>query len=163
QIGVGLVAATLPRNRPLYTLASAFGQGGSATALGLARAVPTAAAALLNGALMHALEYDGTHTASVAHAGSVVAPVALALGEEVGASGRSFLRAFVLGSEILVRLGLAAPGAFSQRGFQFTALGGPFAAALAASLLLRLDPEMITNALGIAGSQASGIMECARE
>jgi len=163
QLGVGLAAATLPRNRPLAALTSALGTGGNATALGLAGPVPAAAAALRNGALMHSLEFDATHTASITHAGSVVAPVALAVSEERGASGAGLLRAFVLGWEVFVRLGLAAPGAFAKRGFQFTAVGGPFAGALTAGLLLGLEPSAATNALGIAGSQASGLMEFVHE
>jgi 2-methylcitrate dehydratase PrpD len=159
QLGVGLVAASLDRNRPLAALAGAFGTGGHSTALGLATPVTAAAAALRNGALMHSLEYDGTHTASITHAGSVVAPVALAVCEETDASGANLLRAFILGWEMFVRLGLAAPGSFSKRGFQFTAVGGPFAGALTAGLLLGLEVEEMTNALGIAGSQASGVME----
>ena len=87
----------------------------------------------------------------------------LAVCEETGASGASFLRAFVLGWEIFVRLGLAAPGAFGRRGFQFTAAGGPFAGALTAGLVLGLDSEQMTDALGIAGSQASGVMEFVHE
>jgi 2-methylcitrate dehydratase PrpD len=163
QIGIGLAAAALPRNSPLAALVAAFGTEGQATALGLAAAVPAAAAALRNGALMHSCEYDGTHTASVTHAGSVVAPVALAVCEETGASGASLLHAFVLGWEMFIRLGLAAPASFSRHGFQFTAVGGAFAAALTAGLLLRLDRDEMMNALGIAGSQASGVMECVRE
>lgn len=163
QLGVGLAAATLPRNRPLASLLSAFGTGGKATALGFAAPAPAAAAALYNGALMHSLEYDGTHTASVAHAGSVVAPVALAVCEETGVSGAGLLHAFVLGWEMFIRLGLAAPGSFSKHGFQFTAVGGPFAGALTAGLLLGLDQKQLTSALGIAGSQASGLMEFVHE
>jgi 2-methylcitrate dehydratase PrpD len=163
QLGVGLLAATLPRNRPLTALASELGAKGNSTALGFAAAVPAAAAALRNGALMHSLEYDCTHTASITHGGSVVAPAALAVAEETGASGASFLRAFVLGWEVFVRLGLAAPGAFARRGFQFTAVGGPFAGALTAGLVMGLDSEQMTNALGIAGSQASGVMEFVHE
>jgi 2-methylcitrate dehydratase PrpD len=163
QLGVGLAAATLPRNRPLAALVSALGAGGNSTALGFAGPVPAAAAVLRNGALMHSLEYDGTHTASVTHGGSVVAPAALAVAEDMAASGASFLRAFILAWEVFVRLGLTAPGAFARRGFQFTAVGGPFAGALAAGLVLNLDAEQIANALGIAGSQASGVMQFVHE
>jgi 2-methylcitrate dehydratase PrpD len=163
QLGVGLAAAALPRNRPLAALGSVFGTGGKATVLGFPTPAPAAAAVLRNGALMHSLEYDGTHAASVAHAGSVVAPVALAVCEETGASGARLLHAFVLGWEMFVRLGLAAPGSFSKHGFQFTAVGGPFVAAITAGLLLRLDQQQLTSALGIAGSQASGVMEFVHE
>jgi 2-methylcitrate dehydratase PrpD len=163
QLGIGLLAATLPSNRPLVALASLFGTGGNATALGCAAPVTPAAAALRNGTLMHSLEYDATHTGSITHAGSVVAPAALAVCEEIGGSGAEFLRAFVVGWEMFVRLGLVAPGSFSKRGFQFTAAGGPLAGALTAGLLLGLDREQMTSALGIAGSQASGVMEFVHE
>ncbi len=163
QLGVGLAASAIPRNRPLASLVSAFGTGGKATALGFAAPVSAAAAVLRNGALMHSLEYDGTHTAAVAHTGSVVAPAALAVGEEQGMSGARLLHAFVLGSEVFIRLGLAAPGSFSRLGYQFTAAGGPFAAALTAGLLLGLDRRQMTCALGIAGSQASGVMQFVHE
>jgi 2-methylcitrate dehydratase PrpD len=163
QIGIGLAAAALPRNAALAACTAAFGTGGEATALGLAAPVPAAAAALRNGALMHSLEYDATHTASVTHAGSVVGPVALAVAEDIGASGASLLHAFVLGWEIFIRLGLAGSAPFSRYGFQFTAVGGPFAAALTAGLLLRLDHAQLISALGIAGSQASGVMEFVHE
>ena len=122
-----------------------------------------AAAALRNGALMHSLEYDATHTASIAHAGSVVAPVALAVCEETGASGARLLHAFVLGWEMFVRLGLAAPGSFCEarvpvhrggRALCSRAHGGPPVGARV---------EQMTNALGIAGSQASGVMEFVHE
>ena len=112
QLGIGLVAATLPRNRPLAAIASLFGTGGNSTALGCAAPVTAAAAALRNGTLMHSLEYDGTHTASIPHAASVVAPVALAVCEEMGGSGADLLCAFIVGWEVFVRLGLAAPGSF---------------------------------------------------
>jgi 2-methylcitrate dehydratase PrpD len=79
--------------------------------------------------------------------------------EESGASGAGLLRALVLGWEMFVRLGLAAPGAFAKHGFQFTAVGGPFASALTAGLVLGLDFAPMRNALGIAGSQASGLLE----
>jgi 2-methylcitrate dehydratase PrpD len=163
QLGVGLAAATLPRNGALAALLSNLGTGGKATALGFADPVRAAAAALRNGALMHSLEYDGTHTPSVTHGGSVVAPVALAASEETAASGPSLLRAFILGWEILIRMGLAAPGAFAKRGFQLTAVGGPYAGALTAGLVLGLESRALTSALGIAGSQASGLFECVRE
>src|SRR5262245_45024508 len=139
QLGIGLIAATLPRNRPLAANASLFGTGGNSTAFGCASPLTAASAALRHGTLLQALAYDGTHTASITHAGSVVAPVALAVCEEIGGSGADLLRAFIVGWEMFVRLGLAAPGSFSKWGFQFTAVGGPFAGALTAGLLRGLD------------------------
>lgn len=160
QLGVGLVASTLERARVLSEAVPRIGgAGGTSTALGLREPLPAASAALRNGALMHALEFDGTHVASIVHAGSVAAPAALAAAEQTGASGPALLRAFVLGCEFHIRLGLAAPGRFQERGFQLTSVGGPFAASLIAGLLLDLPDYKLTHALGIAGSQASGVFE----
>jgi len=159
QLGVGLVASTLANARALTAAVPRLGAGGASTALGLKEPLPAASAALRNGALMHALEFDGTHAAAIVHGGSVAAPAALAMAEAAGASGPALLRAFVLGWEFHIRLGLAAPGRFQERGFQLTAVGGPFAAALIAGLLLDLPARALTHALGIAGSQASGVFE----
>jgi 2-methylcitrate dehydratase PrpD len=160
QLGVGVVASTLAAARALSEAVPRLGgAGGTSTALGLREPLPAASAALRNGALMHALEFDGTHVASIVHAGSVAAPAALALTEQMGASGPALLRAFVLGCELHIRLGLAAPGRFQARGFQLTSVGGPFASAVTAGLLLDLPADKLTHALGIAGSQASGVFE----
>lgn len=163
QLGVGLVAATLARNRCLGDALARLGAGGRCTGLGMPGPLPAASAALRNGALMHSLEYDATHVAAIVHAGSVAAPAALAMAEQEGAPGPALLRAFILGWELFIRLGLAAPGAFQGRGFQLTAVGGPFAGALIGGLLGGLSVPGLANALGIAGSQASGLFEFVAE
>jgi 2-methylcitrate dehydratase PrpD len=158
-IGVGLAAVatkTRPRIEPAIRT---LGQGEDSTGLGLAHRLPAASAALLNGTLMHALEYDGTHMASVVHGSAVVLPAALAMAERGGVSGAEFLRAFILGWELFIRIGLAAPNGVQPHGFQMTAVGGPFAAALSTAAVLRLDPARTAAALGIAGSQAAGLFE----
>jgi 2-methylcitrate dehydratase PrpD len=116
-------------------------------------------AALLNGGLMHGLEFDDTHTASIVHGSAVLAPGALAVAQEEDAKGADLLRAYILGWEILVRIGLAAQGAFQARGFQVTSVGGALVAALQAAEILRLDEDRSVAALGIALSQASGVFE----
>lgn len=158
-LGVGLAAASLRSAAGLRAAAAALGQGAEASALGFAEPLPAPSAALLNGALIHSLEFDDTHIASVVHGSSVVVPTALAVAEREGRSGRDLLRAVVIGWEVFVRLGLAAPGRFQARGFQITAVGGPFVAALIGSTLLDADAAQTVSALGIAGSQSSGVFE----
>ncbi len=158
-LGVGLAAASLPRCRGLHRVATALGQGAEATGLGLAAPIPAASAALLNGALIHSLEFDDTHMASIVHGSSVVAATALAVAERERCDGRRLLTAIIAGWEVFARLGLAAPGAFQAAGFQVTACTGPFAAALVAGKLAGLDEAKLVHALGIAGSQAFGTME----
>ena len=139
------------------------GQGARSTAFGFAAPVAAAAAALRNGALMHSLEYDGTHTASVAHAGSVVAPVALAVCEETGASGAELLRAFVLGWEMFVRLGPCRAGILLQAWIPVHRGGRAVCSRAHGGRFCWGSIEQMTNALGIAGSQASGVMEFVHE
>ncbi len=158
-LGVGLAAASLAEGGALGDSVARLGAGGGSTGLGRAEPLPAAQAALLNGALIHSLEYDDTHMAAIVHGSAVLAPAALAVAEAENASGRAMLVAYVAGWEVFARLGLAAPGAFQARGFQITAVGGPFVSALASASLLGLSVEQTISAQGIAGSQASGVFE----
>jgi 2-methylcitrate dehydratase PrpD len=116
-------------------------------------------AILANGTFAHSLDFDDTHATSITHASAVVVPVALALGEAGGLSGRAVITAAVAGYESLARLGMAAPGAFHARGWHATGVCGVFAAALVAGRIQGLGVERLTSALGIAGSFASGVLE----
>ncbi|MGJ9421400.1 MmgE/PrpD family protein [Aeromicrobium sp. CF3.5] len=154
-LGVGAAAARRGPLRNLPQLAAAH-PGGRSSVLGAPHTTTAAVAALINGSLIHSLEYDDTHVASVMHGSSTVAAAALAVAQETQADGRDLLGAFALGWEVLVRMGLASPGTLQARGFQTTSAAGPFAAALVASLLHRDSDEVAVNALGIAGSQPGG-------
>lgn len=155
-----ILAASALRHRPdLTCLLPVLGQSGHATVFGQGIPASAGAAALINGTLAHALEADDTHIAAVMHASAVVIPAAFAMAEHVDAGGETFLRAVVVGVEAMVRIGLALPGAFLPRGFQGTSVAGPLGAALAAGLLLDLDEDRLTHALGIAGSMSGGVFE----
>ncbi|MEW6266996.1 MAG: MmgE/PrpD family protein [Thermodesulfobacteriota bacterium] len=158
-LGVGLAAASLATTPKLHAALADLGRGGQGTTLGQAEPLPAASAALLNGTLIHSLEYDDTHLPSVIHGSAVVVPAALAMAEELGASGAELLKAVVLGWEVLVRLGLAAPGLFQANGFQTTAVCGPFAAAAVSAALIGLGADKTIDALGVAGSQCGGVFE----
>ncbi|HET9670900.1 MAG TPA: MmgE/PrpD family protein [Casimicrobiaceae bacterium] len=116
-------------------------------------------AALANGVASHALDFDDTHTDSIVHGSAIIAPVVLALGEARDASGRDLLSAFVAGWEVAARIGLASRGTFHARGFHTTSIAGVFGAAAAAARLLALPAGAAAHAIGLAGSQASGINE----
>jgi 2-methylcitrate dehydratase PrpD len=107
--------------------------------------------------LCHGLDFDDTHSDSVAHVSTVVCPASLAAGEANGASGRDVLAAIVGGNEVVTRVGMAAPGEFHARGFHPTAVCGVFGATAAACRLAGVDAEATTSALGIAGSFAGGL------
>lgn len=158
-LGVALAAASLTTRPRIEDAVGVLGRGDEATGIGVAQRMPASAAALLNGSLIHALEFDDTHMASVIHASAVVAPTALAIAEREHCSGAELLAAFVLGWEVLARIGLSGPNVFQARGFQSTAVAGAPVAALIAGRLDGLDAVTMANAMGIAGSQASGIFE----
>jgi 2-methylcitrate dehydratase PrpD len=121
--------------------------------------LPPADAALVNGVTCHALDYDDTHTGAVAHVSVAVVPAALAVAQSEGADGADLLAAVVAGNEIVARLGMAVDTGFHARGFHATAVCGVFGATAAACRLQALDARTVTNALGIAGSMASGLLE----
>jgi 2-methylcitrate dehydratase PrpD len=158
-VGVGLASAGSPVGAAYRGLAQEVAKGGVATVLGQTSGATAADAALINGGLIHSLEFDDTHTASIAHGSAVLAAAALAVGEHKGASGAALLGAFARGWEVLIRFGLAAPLGFPSRGYQTTAVCGPLAAALVASELAGLTEDQSVAAIGIALSQASGVFE----
>jgi 2-methylcitrate dehydratase PrpD len=92
-----------------------------------------------------------------------VVATGLTLGEALGADGKSALAAMVAGAELGCRIGRVAPGAFHQRGFHATGVMGVFAASVTAGKLLGLHAKQLRQALGIAGSQASGLLEGFRD
>lgn len=133
---------------------------GPCTVLGLGWRVAPAVAALANGMLGHSLDFDDTHADSSLHPSAPVVPAALAVGEQVGASGREILTAIVAGYEVCCRLGNALdPTAHYARGFHPTATAGTFGAAAAAAKLHGLDAAGIARAFGVSGSQAAGSLQ----
>lgn len=158
-LGVGLASAGSQVGAAYRDFARGIARGGPATILGQASGASAADAAMINGGLIHSLEYDDTHTASIAHGSAVIAAAALAVAEAQGASGPALLGAFARGWEVLIRFGLAAPLGFPARGYQTTAVCGPLAAALVAAELLGLSEDQSVAALGICLSQASGVFE----
>lgn len=157
-IGVGTAAATSAVGAPWLRYAAAHLEpDGPSTVLGRDGGAVPAEAALVNGGLMHSLEYDDTHTGSIVHGSAVLASAALAVAEGSGRSGARMIRSYALWYEVLIRIGLAAAGGFQARGYQVSSVGGALAAAGIAADLRELDRAGVANAIGIALSQASGV------
>jgi 2-methylcitrate dehydratase PrpD len=156
-LGCGLAAHATGTGAEGRATMSELGGVPQATVIGLADQLPAANAAFANAMLCHGLDFDDTHSDSVSHVSTVIAPAALAAGELYGSSGAEVLAAIVAGNEIVCRIGMAASGKFHARGFHPTAICGIFGAAATVSRLARLDAETTTRALGIAGSMASGL------
>lgn len=137
------------------------GAGGAASILAPHdRSFHAAGAALINGALAHAFELDaGTRKGVGAHPFGTVFTAALPVAQSVGASGRELMTAFIAGSEVMLRIGKATGRSNEHRGFHAPGTTGPFGAAIACALLQKLDVEQVLNAIGIAGSLASGLRQ----
>ena len=160
MIGLVLAACPTPLGRSAREAALAMGGGTGARLLGFGDKATPMCAALANGTLSQALEYDDTHSETISHASGPNVAAALALGEAVGCSGRENLTVIAGAIELTVRIGLAAPGQFHKVGFDPSGIMGTFGAAYGASRILGLEIEGMRNAVGIAGSQASGILAC---
>lgn len=132
---------------------------GAHPVIGYAMRLPLRDAVMLNGTLMHGLDFDDTHSDAVVHGSASAVPTALAMAREHGASGREALAAYVLGIEASSRIGAAAQGAFHQLGFHPTGMVGAFGASLTAGRLAGATAAQMAAAQGVILSMAAGSLE----
>src|SRR5688572_31784900 len=144
-----------------YVQAAANGwdDDGPCTAIGHSRMLSAAGAAFVNGTAAHGEDFDDTFEGGPVHAGAVIVPAVLAACERHKADGRAALRGIAVGVEVLCRLSLVVPKAVHKAGFHPTAVFGAMGAAAGVAAALGLDRRQTVDALGIAGSMASGIIE----
>ena len=160
--GVAVASGAMPfGSRLLASLPE--GGAGPARIIGSDRRVDPLRAALVNGTLVHGLEYDDTHIASVIHGSAVALGAAFSEAQRDEVTVGDVLVGFVVAWEVMVRLGLLAPGAFQARGFQTAAVCGAPAAALATGRLRRSSARVMGEAFGIATSFSSGLMAYAAD
>lgn len=118
---------------------------------------PARMAALVNGTISHAIDFDDTHFAHVGHLSVGIYPAALAAGEAEGARKSQIIAAFLLGAEAAIRVGLVLGNGHYNRGFHQTATAGAFGATIAAGRLMGLTREQMRMALGLCSARASGL------
>ena len=133
--------------------------GGPCTAIGQQQTFSAEAAALINGTATHGEDFDDTFEGGPVHSSTVIGPAVLAAAERFGCAGPDVLAGFVAGVETLCRLSMVIPKAIHKSGFHPTAVLGAMGATLAVSRAMRLNKKQTVDALGIAGSMASGIIE----
>ena len=159
SIACCVFGATLPWTRKVASLALHEKAAPLASLMGMGEKTSPALAALVNGTAGHAFELDDIHKESIVHAGWIATPVAFALAEQQGGmSGPDLITAMVAGYEIGHRVGSAATMSLFFRGFHPQGTSGVFVAAATAARALRLDATRFQHALGMAGSQAGGLM-----
>jgi 2-methylcitrate dehydratase PrpD len=160
-LGTTLAGNLAPGCREVVSPVEEWGGAKESTLLGYGRKVPSPFAALANGTMAHAWDFDDTHDRAVLHAGVSVIPAALAMAERKGGvKGKDFLCAVALGIETVCRMGLATKYGPNTTGWMLTPLYGYFGAAAAGAKVLGLDQEKMHHALGIAYSQAAGNVQC---
>ena len=115
------------------------------------------AAAMINGAAGHALDFDDTHMGLMGHPSVPVAPAVLATAQQLNASGEQLLTAYIVGIEIECRLGILVGTQHYAKGWHVTSTIGIFGAVAGVSHLLGLSVEQFCNAFGLAASQSSGL------
>jgi 2-methylcitrate dehydratase PrpD len=138
---------------------AAWEADGRCTAIGHARTLDAAGAAFVNGTAAHGEDFDDTFEGGPVHSGAAIVPAVLAVAEREKISGSKGARSIAIGVELMCRASLVAPKLIHKAGFHPTAVLGAMGAAAAVSTLLELSKDQFVNALGIAGSMASGIIE----
>lgn len=157
-VGVALVGSLDEVSEIALAYVSGLGARREATVWGSHVATSIAEAAFVNGVFAHALDFDDVQSSVHGHPSATMIPAAIAAGEAAGAAGRDVLAAYAVGLEVGGKLGVALGNGHYQRGWHSTATTGVFASAAVAARLLGLDVAQLRNALGLAASQAAGLL-----
>jgi 2-methylcitrate dehydratase PrpD len=159
SIGCALYGADLEWTRILQRTLSTLDTARACGVWGTDVKLSAPHAALVNGTQVQGFELDDVHRQGVLHVGAVVLPALIAITElRPGMSGREFLAAAVAGYEIGPRVGICMGPEHIAQGWHSGATVGVFSAAAGAARALRLDAGRTVHALGIAGTQAAGLM-----
>ena len=132
---------------------------GDANVIGMPAQLALRDAVLMNGMLVHGLDFDDTYLPGSVHLTASCVPAALGIAAHVQASGKELLAALALGLEVGARLGAAGKGGFNKVGFHATNLAGTFACTMIAGRLMRLSHTQLMMAQGIALSTAAGTLQ----
>ena len=157
-LGVALAGSREPGGTAVTALVKKLGGKRVAGVIGGKIRTSSLLAALANGTIAHVLDYDDVNEPHQGHPSTVLMPVVLGLGEELRLPGREVIEAYILGAEVWARVCHAMPE-LSLKGWHPTAVFGTIGAAAAAAKLLRLSVEQTVMALGLAGSEAAGLVQ----
>ncbi len=158
-LGVALGGSQTGSGRAARQFALEVGGKPESTLIGYGDKVPAVHGAFVNAISSHSIELDDVDILALFHFSPPVVSAALAVAEREGSSGEEFLAAVVVGCDMMARASDATNFALRDRGYHTTPTCGVFGATIAAARLMRLTAEQTVSALGMAGGQASGLME----
>jgi 2-methylcitrate dehydratase PrpD len=158
-MGVAIRGSQTDSGRIVGRFATGLGGAEQASVIGQPGLVPAVHAAFANAVSEHSIELDDVDEVALFHYGPPVVSSALAVAQWTQASGRDLTTALLAGCETMARLSRATNNDLRDRGFHTTPTCGVFGAAVAAGKLLGLTADQLTHAIGLAGAQASGLME----
>ncbi len=161
QVGIMMACATLPWSKVIFDYVRDWGDcKAESTVAYYGYKTKVENAVFANSSFGHGFEIDDHYPPGESHPGCISVPSALAIAEREHATGRDLIVAVVAAYEVMGRINRAITPSCSNRGFHaHTSISGPFAAAAAAGKILGFDPELMVNALSIAGSHSSGTKE----
>jgi len=133
-------------------------ENNGATVFGLVGKYSIEQATIVNGTAGHALDYDDVQVEEIhGHPSATILPAVLALGEVLGSSGREILLSYIIGVEVMSKLGASVGPSHYAKGWHATATLGTIGAAVAVSNIIGLSLVAVKSAIGIASSFASGL------
>jgi 2-methylcitrate dehydratase PrpD len=162
-LGCILGAKNVESAKVIYKTVREIGGKPESTIIGYGDKTSPMMAALCNATTGHSQDFDDDHREGTQHSSVAVLPAVLAIGEQLGLTGKEILTAYIYGSDITIRLGEAFLGKTYYLGFHPTGTCGVFGAAGGVGKALGLNEQDLTMCIGIAGSQASGITEFNKE
>jgi 2-methylcitrate dehydratase PrpD len=156
-LGVAVAGSAALGVAEVAALLKEWGGKKEGTVIGFDCMLPAPSAALINGMMSHALDYDDGHDKSMVHAAASVVSAAFAVAQRQGkVDGKDFITAVALGIDLMSRMALGAKTNLRVSGWVYSSIFGYFGATAAAGKILGLDKEKMVNAFGIAYSQTAG-------
>ena len=158
-VGIAYASTRYPFAHHILSGIRSVAGSGASSLIGLSDKLPLRDAVLMNGALVHGLDYDDTHVGAIVHPTASALPCAMGVTESINVGGRDLLAAYILGVETVVRVCGAAKGGFHHFGFHPTGIAAHFSCALQAGWLYGLNAHQLTMAQGLVGSTAAASQE----
>lgn len=158
-LGVALASSVEDFAHRAVSAVTGLAAEGAYPVIGFPHRLPIRDAAVLNGAMIHGIDFDDTHAAGVLHGSASSLPMALAAAQSIGGTGKDILLAYLIAQEVSSRVASASRSGFHQNGFHPTGMCAPFGCVLGIGRLWGLTTQQMTHAQGLVLSMASGSFE----